>query len=188
MSKINFKFNFGSTKAVEVKMRKATEEKMRQFFVLATREFIDGVLDDVASGAKYKIETGMSMASLIPLATKVQYAMETRQQIKQGRRLFFRKGLVTQRGEWRPGGERNMSAGIAAGENAYSFDETFGDGNFKLSYRTTVYQHERWEGKNESLAKGRAAMLVYINEHKDELKADIGRIYRRITGSYFRGN
>jgi len=190
VSKINFNLKFGSVANLSRKMRTALKLEMDEYFDGAVRAFIDGVLDDTSSAQKGdgKIETGMSMASLLPLAMKVNYENEVRQEIHQGRRLNFKKGLTTLRGEWRKDRERSIFEGISAGENAFVFKKNYNSGTMKFSFKIMVFQHKHWEEKKESLVKGREAMLEYMDTHKSELTQNLGRVYRRITGSYFRGN
>jgi len=181
MAGINFKFNFGKITDLEKNMKREVVTEMNAFWNEAVIAFIDGVRDNT------KIETGMSQASLIPLSEKVGYG-SLWSTIKSDSKRDFAKPLYTLTGEFRKGLSRSMYRGLLAGKKAYKLKRASAKSpTLDLVFNIKVYQHAGWEPEQHSLAAGRQAMLDYMKANKGSLEKRIGRLYRKIVGSYLRG-
>lgn len=133
------------------------------------------------------IDTGMSMASLQPLAANVRLSSFLQESLE-GR--GFRKGGYDMNGAYDPSKNRSKAAGRRAGEKAYLL--SFGthlNPELTFSFKIQVYQwylHELGIGKGSvtpwrALDHGKKAFINHFNTHfKTEVKA--GTVLRLITG------
>jgi len=181
MAGINFKFNFGKITDLEKNMKREVVTEMNLFWNEAVIAFIDGVRDNT------KIETGMSQASLIPLAKRVGYG-DLESDIISSAPKVKATPYYTLSGDYRSGKVRTYMEGIIAGKKAYELKRASATSpTLDLVFNIKVYQHAGWEPKQHSLAAGRQAMLDYMKANKGKLEKRIGRLYRKIVGSYLRG-
>ncbi len=182
MSTINFKFKFGKLDKVKSQMQKVTRDLSNEFYAEAVRHFISGVMENT------KIDTGMSIASLLSLAGKVNYVAEVENYINSNRKRGSKKGLMTFTGEYRKNKFRGIAEGMIAGRKAYRLIwTTLNDQDFFFHFGIKVFQMNFWEIEQHALAHGREEMLDYIKSNKKSFEQKLGRLYRKITGSYLRG-
>lgn len=148
---------------------KTAHRNMTQLWRDATKAFLNCVIQD----GLIRVETGMSKASLLPLARAVRMLTTVRASIDP--RIASRKGYTGMGGTYHPGQERSIEHGIQLGEDAYDLD--YGSVNnmqLKFEFRITVFQfliHENglfgFEAM-KALDAGRAAFTSYIKDNKAE--------------------
>jgi len=176
MAKINFKFKFGKLDALKKSMQQIVVSEMNLFWDDALKVFIDETVSNM------KLDTGMSRASLLPLAARIGYEFNINN-IRSSR-----KGYTTITGEYRSDGIRDIQHGIDLGRRAYTLKRaSISSPSLDFSFKIVVYQHLKYEDMQESLERGKEAMVEWMNQNKSELENKIGRLYRKVTGTYFRG-
>ena len=147
---------------------KKLHDDMTRLWNDATKAFLEEMLKQDT----ILVDTGMSRASLMPLARKVRMLTVARAQISP--RRSPQKGatiLEGDRGVWKPNLERGPDLGQKLGEKAFTIN--YGSTKrpvFRFEFRIVVYQHWLHEkfgrsprsiGK-ESLEKGEAAFIDYL--------------------------
>lgn len=130
------------------------------------------------------IDTGMSMASLQPLAANVRLSSFLQASLA-GK--GFVRGVYSETGKYDPNGFRSKAEGRRRGERAYTL--SFGTPmamDLKFTFKILVYQwklHElgvRGKPQWEALKKGREAFLLYFNSNfTREVKAGV---FLRVLG------
>ena len=121
-----------------------------------------------------RIDTGMSLGSLIPISRFVGIAFP----ISGGKRT--RKGYMVgfDRGTWVSGVTKNISAGESLSQQGDNWDVDFGsDNRFSMSFRfeAVIFQHRLHDlglggmAPWRSIEQGRAAFAQYIIENQLEV-------------------
>lgn len=141
-----------------------------------------------AAAREIAVDTGMSMASLEPLAANVRLASALAASAA-GMGAAPRKGAFDISGKWQPGVWRSRASGRREGNKAYEID--FGTRQnlaFRFKFKIVVWQykvHELGMFNNDpwnSLGKGREAFLQHFNAEypkivSPELYSILSRIY-----------
>lgn len=147
---------------------KRLHENMTRLWNDATKAF----LDEIVKNDLVKVDTGMSRASLIPLARAVRMLTVVRASIHP--KHASKKGAFDINGTWDPNGVRDVEHGIKLGERAYKLN--YGSQQhpvFYFEFNIKVYQYWYNEsfsnGTNsagwESLEKATAAFDDYIRNN-----------------------
>lgn len=131
----------------------------------AWRRCIRAFLEDISMQGIIHVDTGMSKASLLPLARAVGMLGAIRSTIQPV--VSSRKGSYTMGGKYRSSPDRTMAEGEAAGENAFKIQYgTVEHPQFLFSFEIQVYQYFLHEigagGKHawNSIERGRNAFMV----------------------------
>lgn len=185
---IGFRINYDPS-FFKKRTRKDTTVKMHKILASlwrsAIREYLRAiVLEDVV-----KVETGMSMASLIPLAKAVRMATEVRSKIAGARTKRGVQGVYSITGEYNRFGYKTPATGERFGKKAYNIEVgTAKSPNFIFEFEISVYQYLLREhgvnGKDtnstpwDSLNKGRDAFYAYINKELPKFRAIINAFVR----------
>ncbi len=147
MSGIKFKFKLKDPKVIKAKVNREVRDLLNEFFAEGIKAFIVGALRELSPTIYGGMDTGMSAASLIPLARKVGVEDMVVSYIISNRKKASKKGSTVLRGEYRPGGIRNIAAGIQAGKRADKIKwATLNSKDMELKYSIKVYQmkfHEK---------------------------------------------
>jgi len=143
---------------------------MKRLWRNATKAFLETVIEDDL----IRVETGMSKASLLPLARAVQMLTTVRASIDP--KVARRKGYTSINGTYDPNGQRSIDSGIRLGQDAYKL--TFGNKDhpvFNFEFHIVVYQHLLYENglvhgypPQDSLVKGQLAFRQYIEDNKQQ--------------------
>lgn len=164
------------------KVTKAVHEQLKRLLRDSIKEYIRAVAPHV------RVDTGMSKASLLPLARMLRMHTEIKSTIKP--KAASRKGSFTIDGVWQPDVPRTLAAGEASSAFKHGFNILYGSNKrpvFRFEYKITVWQfliNENGMGKSEAwqaLSYGEIAMERYIKEHwvsyvRDALKYDRWRV------------
>lgn len=145
-------------------------KNMTRLWRNATKAFLEAVIE----GDLIRVETGMSKASLLPLARAVQMLTVVRATIDP--KVASRRGYTSINGVYNPNGERSVDSGIKLGEKAYTLNFGLQDRPiFNFEFRIVVYQHLLYENglvhgypPQDSLVKGQAAFRQYIEDNKQQ--------------------
>lgn len=117
------------------------------------------------------IDSGMSQASLLPLAANVRLASAIQESIR-GFSPKPYKGVYSATGVWNPNGYRSQAEGMRRGTKAYEL--SFGtpmDLDLKFSFKILVYQwklHELGVHNKptwDALKLGKQAFISHFNAH-----------------------
>jgi len=148
------------TKAHHKQIQELTREAVRVFVHTIVQNYI-------------VIDTGMSAASLEPLAQEVGTTIID--VVVQRRKRAYRKGRETLSGTWYRNSKRDIDAGVKAGYNAYTL--TFGNVNQPLinfEFRIKVFQYWFHEPTWQTLEAGRQAFIRFIEtNYTDYLPKDL---------------
>lgn len=147
--------------------KKSFEKGVQSLVKDAIKEFIKAIIIEDA----IKVDTGMSRASLLPLASQVRMLAEVRSSInpKTGGRS---KKYKPPSGWPTYSKYKNITQGKQIGKQAYKLE--FNGPNVKFIFSIKVYQYYIGElglsGKPpwDSLKIGEEAFLEYINKNKDK--------------------
>jgi hypothetical protein len=152
----------GIRNAVE-KYNKEFHKGMTQLWRDAAAEFVSAIIYE-----SIHYDTGMSAASLLPLAKKVRIKTRIRGSILLFREVSRRKGLTHLSGEYDPSLYRSIKEGIRRGTD---FRITYGSVKrpyMILEFHIKVYQWLRWEYEWKTLEHGANAFKYFIETHADE--------------------
>jgi hypothetical protein len=133
-------------------------KNMTKLFNEAVREFVKAALPAI------HIDTGMSRASVLPLARAVRMLTGARSAIRPQRGP--QKGAFTPGGTWRKSLTRGPDLGEEYGKR--SFTLTYGTKErpiFRLDFDIRVYQWSRREAMWAALVAGQRAFYSYVLEH-----------------------
>lgn len=148
------------------KINKRNYERLKRLW----RDAIQVYLRAIALEGVIKVDTGMSKASLLPLARAVRMLGEVRATISPQRPPT--KGMTDISGTYHPNRSKSVAEGERAGQGAFNI--SYGNPKrivFHFSFETRVYQYFLHEigagGKSawNSLEIGRAAMLEFIRQN-----------------------
>lgn len=174
-------------------VRAYVQKQMNELFKDCVRIFINTVLDAIRND----IDTGMSAATLLPLAAHVGLKSKLFSEISDSRKHVQRGGykgripdfpvLMSRKKKRGQGttGIKNMAHGIALGDRAYTFKVT--DQRWQMSFKIRVSQYFIHEyglaGVHfwDSLRKGEEAFIGYWKANK-MLRLDKSHIYRLMKG------
>ncbi|MCK9463147.1 MAG: hypothetical protein M0R80_26285 [Proteobacteria bacterium] len=124
----------------EPKIRKETYENLKKMWASGVQAF----LNEIAQYNLVHVLSGMSRASLIPLAREVRMMTAYRAKVSEDRFQAIGnvlKGWTDMSGTWHREGYRSISHGIREGDHCYILD--FGDISnwvFKFEFKINVYQ------------------------------------------------
>ena len=176
---LNLKMTFNSKPIKDVKfaskgqVSKYLHDQMVRLWKAGVREFISEAIDRI------HVDTGMSMASLSPLAAKVSFKSVLEATLAgKGPKKPRNKGHYTIDGNWIPNVPRSKALGESLGQSAYKL--SFGtpkNAMLKFDFNIVVFQYElhemgyqKYGDKTpwDSLNAGKAAMLAFLENHYDE--------------------
>ena len=151
---------------------KKLHQNMSRLWTDATKAF----LEEIIKNDLIKVDTGMSRASLLPLARAVRMLTVVRASInpKRGPRPGYNAGAQGGATSWEvgdPSQPKSIEAGIKAGQKAYRLNfGTPGRPVFRFEFNIVVYQHWLHEVYNndpswKSLERGTDAFRAYIKEN-----------------------
>ncbi len=158
------------------KVTKAMHGNLIKLWNAAVREYLRAIaLKDII-----KIDTGMSKASLLPLARAVKMHTEMRGSISGGKK---KKGAFDIHGNWDGNAERSIAEGEASSRRKAGYNLLYGSHKrpvLKFEFEITVWQyllHEHGHKEHaawNTIQVGRAAFLDFINdEWRYYLKDDL---------------
>lgn len=144
---------------------RTTHNNLKTVWRISARAFFKKASQLVA------IDTGMSMASMLPLATKVQMASAINRYLTGAE---AKKGYRDIDGKWHGDGIRSRAQGVREAEKRIrSHVIEFGTPQapiFIFRFEIVVYQWERWENVWAAIEEGREQFLL---TYKDELRKRI---------------
>ena len=124
-----------------------------------------------AAVSRMRDDTGMSKASLIPLAREVGLLTEISGSIR--RRVSSRRGAFDISGKWNRSAIRSVGAGLKSSKRKAGYDLQIGHPKrpvFEFEFEITVWQHLMRErgigagGRWNSIEAGRKAFLQTLNK------------------------
>lgn len=154
----------------KIKVTKTMHEGLEKLWKDSAKAFLRAVLENQAF--TNHTDTGMSRASLIPLARKIRLATK----VMEGASIKHssRKGAFDIDGNWHPDAIRDMAAGIAAGEEAFTLTTgTHKRMLFRFRFSIEVFQylmneHGMWNTTAfQTIAAGEEAFWAYYNANFD---------------------
>ncbi len=169
----------GRQRPVAQQIQRDLYQELFRLWVGAGRAFIR----TVALEGVVKVDTGMSRASLLPLARAVGLLTAVRRSITADRALRGRKGNIPLGPD---GKKRTIAAGRRAGEDAFDFDVgTPQSPHFIFEFEIKVLQYLiREQGDDgrtawDSIIKGRAAFLRHIDDNaSDAVRRGVRGLFR----------
>lgn len=146
---------------------KTTHENLKTVWRISARAFFRKASQLIA------IDTGMSMASMIPLATKVQTAAYIERQLAKA--TTPKKGWRDIDGNWHGETLRSRAQGIREAEKRIGNKHIIDFGSpqtptFVFRFEIVIYQWARWENAWRAMEEGRAQFLL---TYRDELRKRI---------------
>lgn len=162
--------DYGTSKLVMGDLRKAITDFNTAFYEAAKRLWKDAAKEFIKTAvSSIVIDTGMSAASMLPLAEKADYETELYAEIAGRVKRSKRQGLTYLDGSYDRSRFREIKEGIAAEEKKSKL--LFGSEKrpfMQFSFTITVYQYDRWEPRRwHSLNKGSTAFITFIDENWD---------------------
>lgn len=145
------------------------EKKLHENMSRLWRDSTKAFLEEIIKNDLIKVDTGMSRASLLPLARAVRMLTVVRASINP--KSAPRKGYTPLDGSYNPTGVKSIAAGEKLGEKAYRLN--FGSPKspvFRFEFNIVVYQHWIHEVYNadpnwKALEKGTAAFEAYLKDN-----------------------
>lgn len=128
------------------------------------------------------IDTGMSVASLQPLATKVQLRSIILETLR-GKGPKPRKGYVDLQGVYHADQNKSRAHGERLGSHAYKLSFGTPDNpDLRFSFDIVVFQHQFHEPTWNSLQKGKEAFIAYFKSNFDAVVRVNDLIAQLVTG------
>lgn len=141
---------------------KTLHENLKTVWRQAARAFFREVAAAIA------IDTGMSRASLLPLAAKVQYATELQRYLTRGNTA--KKGWTDIDGVYHPDGFRSKTQGVRESESKLGSTQRIEFGTplaptMLFEFEIAIYQWAKWENEANwnALGKGVEAFQATFN-------------------------
>lgn len=170
-----------SSSALDRRIKQQVMESLNTLWSRSVAAFIMAVSTQVL------VDTGMSLASLYPLATKVSKGAEVRRIIMSKRKSPRRRGSYDMSGSYNPGVPRTRTHGERLGQDAYTFKLlSRPTGTLDFGFEVKVWQfylHEEGVGQGSpsggmrALIAGRVAFQSYFSRaFHDAVKPDIKNI------------
>jgi len=162
------RLDYGTSKIVMGDLRQTLVDFNTEFYNAAKRlwkdaakKFIDSAVSSIV------IDTGMSAASMLPLAEKADYETELYAEIVGKVQRVRRKGLTHIDGSYDASRYREIKEGVKAEEKKSKLLVGSEKRPFMQFYFTiTVYQYARWEKRRwHSLEKASDEFIKYIDEN-----------------------
>lgn len=143
------------------KLTTQLKNRMVEFHKSAVGEFL------VSAGEEIHVDTGMSKASLQPVARKVGYENELTIDPKRN----SVEGSYDIRGIFKPHVPRSIPTGQLAGASAYRLVREGSKTELKLTfrYKINVYQWLLWEYQWKALENGRHSLIDFVKSNKGYL-------------------
>lgn len=150
-------------KAAKELLLEALEELFTDAFEQFVRETVDASF----------IRTGMSRASLIPIAKKLGFGQELQSEIQAASLLTRRKGYGK---PWNPSAVSDIAHGIRIGQSSFTLNMgTKAQDVYELKFDMNVFQHQHWEGNTtpksnktqKALQAGSEAFEAFIEGNFD---------------------
>lgn len=165
---VNFDVKAVSSLSLQ-KLRQYQHKQLMQLWGDSVRKFISTVSELIA------VDSGMSVASLLPLASKVRFKNAIAESLR-GKGPNFKRRPYRASGQFGGGGYKSRAHGERLGQKAY--DLVFGTPNnpqFVFNFKIVVLQyflHENGLARGNSynyrsLEKGRVAFLSYWESNFD---------------------
>lgn len=149
-------------------------DAINEFIEVATRALVSSFISNTSTGMS--VSTFRAVAQEVGIgASKVDGVVSMRRRglgesaVDEGvssRSLDERKGYTDLTGKYFPHGSRNAERGASEGEQAYHITYASNDSGITLfEFTTIVYQYQKHEQVWQSLKRGEAAMIRYINKN-----------------------
>jgi hypothetical protein len=159
-AKVHFtRINFNKFKNQVDRYSKKHHEAIQELIREAIRVFVHTIVQSYIV-----IDTGMSAASLEPLAQEVDTTIIDI--VAARRKRAVRKGRTTLSGTWYRNSKRDMEAGVKAGYNAYTIK--YGSVNQPLvnfEFRIKVFQYMLHEPSWQTLENGISSFRRFIESN-----------------------
>lgn len=156
-------------RADQIKFTKTLHRNLSRLFDGAVRAF----LTEIALDNTIRVETGMSKASLLPLAAEVRMKSIIKATISPT--VTKKKGLVDLDGTYHPDGIKSAAVGEQLGKKAYVLNYgSPGRPVFRFMFSIQVYQYALYEYgyKNvqayNTIERGKKAFLSYLRDNLNE--------------------
>jgi hypothetical protein len=129
-------------------------------------------------------DTGMTGASLIPLAEQVRAKTRVTSEVTSRRVRKFRKGLTLISGSYVAKDFKSMDAGrrAAKGASKVEFPTNTSPKAF-FEFRITVFQHKFWEPSWNSIEAAERAFITFFRNNAEEYTGRAASIRRIVTGA-----
>ena len=138
---------------------KRYHNRLKQLWRDCVKEFILSTVDVM------KIDTGMSVASLAPLAARVRLKTLI---LETARGRGPRKGLTNLDGSYEPTRYKSKAEGQRLGQTAYALEfGTPSAPNLEFKFDIVVFQHQFHEPTWQSLKNGEQAFINYFEQNFD---------------------
>jgi hypothetical protein len=160
--KIDMDFNFKLEQMTEKAAKELVLDALEELFTGAFEQFVRETVDASL------IRTGMSRASLIPIATKLGFGQELQREIESASKLIQgRKGYGR---PWNPNAISDIAHGIRIGQSSFTLDLGGKERDvYQLTFNMNVFQHHWHEGfKANALKAGEDAFIEYIEVNTDK--------------------
>lgn len=145
---------------------------------------IDAFVDELINGGKIHLDTGMSRASVIPLAREFRLGKLAAATIH-GRR-GPRIGYTDISGTWHKRGMKSPETGERLGRKPKGYTVSVGTPgrlNFNFRFRIMVYQWAYYEAEWGALTAARSAFINYVNKNKKEaLRSSLRKLFKPTVG------
>lgn len=151
------------------KITKKIHERLRMFWRTAAKDFLAAIIADPSPGRiGWHVDTGMSLGSLIPLATDLKMKTKVMNAI-----IHNPRGKIRTRDYWKDlqgnlnKGKRDIARGIAEAQRLHNYHLSYGTPSrpvLHFDYSIAVFQYAEWESAWDTIADGSAAFRLTIKE------------------------
>lgn len=140
-----------------IKLSATSKRGFTTVFRGAIKAFITAAADRI------HVDTGMSLASLIPLARELRAGKFVEAQIAAQQKNEFRLGYTDMNGVYHANQERSPEHGESLGEDAYAITIRADNSlRARFMFKIPVFQYSYHEDRWQSILYGRQAALEYL--------------------------